>query len=316
MTRRLAADDAGIAEAVQILRAGGLVAFPTETVYGLGAVATDDGAVAVLLCALGRPSVNPLIVHVQDAATAARWAELSEHAQAVAGAFWPGPLTLVLPARAGSGLSARVTAGLPSVALRVPAHPLAQALLQAVDAPLAAPSANPSGRISPTTADHVLAGLGGRIAAALDGGACAVGVESTILDLTGPPRVLRAGGVGAAALAKALGQPVAQGVAAPQPERPTAPGQFDRHYAPKARLRLGASAAGEGEVWLGFGDGLQTWSLSPEGDLAEAAARLYATLHALDAAGIAAVAVAPIPDRGLGRAINDRLARAATLEAG
>jgi len=308
-TLRLAPDAAGLREAAAILARGGLVAFPTETVYGLGADAGDGKAVAGIYAAKGRPSFNPLIVHVPGPEEAERLAEVPPQARALMVAFWPGPLTLVLPLRAGAGLSPLVTAGLATVALRAPAHSLARALLGAVGRPLAAPSANPSGRVSPTTADHVLGGLGGRIDAVLDGGACEVGLESTILALDGGgPRLLRAGGLPLEALEAALGERVALDT---DPARVAAPGQMASHYAPRGRLRLGALAPEAGEVMLGFGPVPGDLSLSEAGDLREAAAGLFGALHRLDAMGAERIAVAPIPERGLGRAINDRLRRAA-----
>lgn len=310
-TLRLAPDDAGLDRAVALLAAGGCVAFPTETVYGLGADAKQDDAVARIYAAKGRPAHNPLIVHVPDVAAAADLADLTDAARALAAAFWPGPLTMVLPLRRGAGLSRLVTAGLDSVALRVPAAPVAQDLLRRCGLPLAAPSANPSGRISPTTADHVLAGLSGRIAAVIDGGPCAVGVESTILDLTGPPRLLRPGGITAEALSRVLDAPV---TSAPVTDdtAPVAPGMLASHYAPRARVRLDAEMTGPDEVLLGFGPVAgAALNLSPSGDLSEAAAGLFAALHRLDTDGAVAIAVSPIPDTGLGRAINDRLRRAA-----
>ncbi|MCA8883301.1 MAG: threonylcarbamoyl-AMP synthase [Rhodobacteraceae bacterium] len=311
-TRRLTGSAADVARAATVLRHGGLVAFPTETVYGLGADATSDAAVAGIYAAKDRPQFNPLIVHVPTAAAARDIARFSDLADRLAAAFWPGPLTLVLPLAAPGRLSRLVTAGLDSVALRVPAAPLAQALLRAADLPIAAPSANPSGRISPTTAAHVLAGLDGRIDALVDGGSCAVGVESTIVDLTGPPRLLRPGGVAAEDLEAALGQPLLGPETGPAPERPVAPGQLSSHYAPRARVRLNATGAVEGEVFLGFGPCPgATRNLSETGDLMEATANLFTALHDLDNLGAAAIAVAPIPDHGLGAAINDRLRRAA-----
>jgi L-threonylcarbamoyladenylate synthase len=306
--RLLPPDADGIAAASDLLRAGGLVAFPTETVYGLGACADNGRAVARVFAAKGRPAFNPLILHVPDAEAAGRLAEVPPAAADLMAAFWPGPLTLVLRLKAGAGVAPLATAGLPTVALRAPAHPVAQALLRAAGRPLAAPSANPSGRVSPTTASHVLQGLGDRIDAAIDGGACPVGVESTILALDPRPTLLRAGGLPVEALEAALGQPVA---AAADPAQPTAPGQLASHYAPRGTLRLGATAAEPGEVLLGFGPVGGDLSLSAAGDLQEAAANLFARLHALDAMGAARIAVAPVPDRGLGRAINDRLRRAA-----
>ncbi len=304
----LSADEAGIAAAAQILAAGDLVAIPTETVYGLAGDARSDTAVARIFEAKGRPSFNPLIVHVCDAAMARQYGVWSDTAQRLADAFWPGPLTLVLPLRADAGLSALVTAGQDSVALRVPAHPVARALLRAFGGPLAAPSANPSGHISPTRPKHVEDGLGGRIAAILDGGACGVGVESTILGLFGKPALLRPGGLPAEAVEAILDAPLARPA---EGGAITAPGQLRSHYAPKATLRLNAQTARPGETLLGFGPTSgAALNLSPSGDLTEAAANLFAHLHRLDRTA-AAIAVAPIPERGLGRAINDRLRRAA-----
>lgn len=315
-TRRLPPDARGIAEAAQRLAAGQLVAFPTETVYGLGADARNDRAVAGIFAAKERPRFNPLILHVAGLAEAAAIAEIGPVAARLAVAFWPGPLTLVLRQRPGAGISPLATAGLATVALRVPAHPVARALLSAFGGPVAAPSANPSGRVSPTRAGHVLEGLGGRIAAVLEGGACAVGVESTILAVQGREvRLLRPGGVPVEAVEALLGAPVVAAPAAAEgaAARPEAPGQLASHYAPRARLRLGAEGPRPGEVWLGFGPGPAGLNLSPAGDLVEAAANLFHLLRAADAAagegGV--IAVAPVPDRGLGRAINDRLARAA-----
>ena len=306
----LPASDAGVTRAAELIRGGQLVAFPTETVYGLGGDATDDLAVARIFDAKGRPRFNPLIVHLPDLAAAERVAVFDDIARNVAQAFWPGPLTLVLPLRAGAGLSPLVTAGLSTVAIRVPAHPLARALLRAVGRSVAAPSANPSGRVSPTRAAHVLDGLSGRIAAVLDGGACAVGVESTILGLAGPPALLRPGGIPAEALEAALGQRLAIGGSA---EKPSAPGQLASHYAPAAAVRLGAHAAETGEILVGFGPVKGDLSLSETGDMVEAAANLFHILREADAlAGPAGrIAFAPVPDHGLGRAINDRLRRAA-----
>jgi L-threonylcarbamoyladenylate synthase len=307
-TELLQAGAAGYGRAAEIWRAGGLVAFPTETVYGLGADARDDLAVARIFEAKGRPRFNPLIVHVESAARARDYVEWSDAAEIMASAFWPGPLTLVLPLREGAGLSPLVTADLPTLAIRVPAHPVARALLQAFGGPVAAPSANPSGRISPTEAGHVMAGLAGRIEAVVDGGACPVGVESTILGLAGDPVLLRPGGVPVEALEAALGQPIARRV---EGETLSAPGQMRSHYAPGAKVRLEAEAARPGEVMLGFGPVEADLNLSRAGDLTEAAANLFHHLHALDAIGAEGIAVSPIPETGLGRAINDRLRRAA-----
>jgi len=311
-TEILAADGPGFARATELLRQGALVAFPTETVYGLGADARQGQAVAAIYEAKGRPSFNPLIAHVHSAEAAQRYVQWNDAAERLAQAFWPGPLTLVLPLRDGHGISPLVTAGLETLGLRVPAHPAGQALLQALDGPVAAPSANPSGRISPTTAAHVAGGLGGRIAAILDDGACGVGLESTIIGLAGPePMLLRPGGLAAEEIEAVLGRKlVMRNVHDPL----TAPGQLLSHYAPGASVRLNASAAAPGELFLGFGPmgNAQTCdlNLSETGDLAEAAANLFGHLHRLDALG-QPIAVAPIPDHGLGAAINDRLRRAA-----
>ncbi|PTE16429.1 L-threonylcarbamoyladenylate synthase [Pseudogemmobacter blasticus] len=310
-TKTLAATDAGILQAANLLRSGRLVAFPTETVYGLGGDARQDETVARIFAAKGRPRFNPLIVHVPSLAAAERVAVFDARARAVATAFWPGPLTLVLPQRSGAGLSPLVTADLPTVAVRVPAHPVARALLEAFGGPLAAPSANPSGRVSPTRAAHVLAGLAGQIAAVLDGGACAVGVESTILGLDGDsPRLLRPGGLPLEALEAALGQQIASGGSA---AKPNAPGQLASHYAPAAVVRLNAHAAETGEILVGFGPVRGDLTLSAAGDLVEAAAALFHLLREADAlAGPGGrIAFAPVPETGLGRAINDRLRRAA-----
>ncbi len=308
-TELLAPDEGGLARAAAIWRAGGLVALPTETVYGLAADARQGRAVARIFAAKERPRFNPLIVHLPDAAAARQLADWPRDAARLADAFWPGPLTLVLPLRPGHGLSPLVTADLPTVALRVPAHDVARAALHAFGGPLAAPSANPSGRISPTTAAHVLSGLGGRIEAVIDGGPCPVGVESTIVSLAGDPALLRPGGVPAEAVEAALGRPLAPPEAA-APDRPGAPGQLASHYAPRAAVRLDATERRAGEVLLGFGAIAGDLTLSASGDLAEAAANLFGHLHALDARG-QPIAVAPVPKTGLGQAINDRLRRAA-----
>ena len=308
-TETLVATAEGLARAAQILSGQGLVAFPTETVYGLGGDARSDLAVARIFDAKGRPRFNPLIVHVPDLAAARRFALFDARAEAVAAAFWPGPLTLVLPLREDASLSPLVTAELDTVAIRVPAHPVAQALLRAFGGPLAAPSANPSGRVSPTRAAHVIDGLAGRIDAVLDGGTCAVGVESTILGLVGEPALLRPGGVPTEALEAMLG-PLSIGGNA---EKPNAPGQLASHYAPGATVRLNAKTALPGEVRLGFGAGAADLNLSVSGDLIEAAANLFHMLREADRLAQAGqtIAVAPIPEHGLGRAINDRLRRAA-----
>ena len=308
-TETLPVDAAGIERAAALLADGALVGLPTETVYGLGADARQGHAVARIFEAKRRPRFNPLIVHVADAAAARRLVRWPHAAEILATAFWPGPLTLVLPLREDAGLSELVTAGLPSLAVRVPAHPVAQRLLHAFGGPIAAPSANPSGRISPTSAAHVLAGLSGRIEAVLDGGPCAVGLESTIVGLIDEtaPALLRPGGLPAETIEQPLGQRLAR---PDNSATPTAPGQMTSHYAPRAPLRLNARTAQPGEVLLGFGPIECDLNLSPSRDLAEAAANLFAHLHALDATG-RPIAVSPIPDSGLGRAINDRLRRAA-----
>ncbi|WP_319826194.1 L-threonylcarbamoyladenylate synthase [Thalassovita sp.] len=307
-TALLSPDDTGIFRSSEILSAGGLVALPTETVYGLGADARNDHAVARIFQAKGRPRFNPLIVHVASAAVARRYVDWSDTAQTLAEAFWPGALTLVLPLRADAGLSPLVTAELPTLAIRVPAHPVAQRLLTAFDGPVAAPSANPSGKISPTTAQHVIDGLSGRIEAILDGGPCPVGVESTIVGLAGAPTLLRPGGIASEDIETTLGHPLAQ---RNQSDPLTAPGQMLSHYAPGARVRLNATSITPGEVLLGFGPVACTLNLSETGNLVEAAANLFHHLHALDATAPDGIAVSPIPLTGLGIAINDRLARAA-----
>lgn len=300
-TERLAADAPGIARAVEILRAGGLVAFPTETVYGLGADARNDRAVARIFEAKGRPAFNPLIIHVSGIAMAEEYGVLPPDALAVLRPVWPEALSVVVPLRENSALSPLVTAGQPSVALRCPTSPVAQALIVAFGGPLAAPSANPSGRVSPTTADHVLAGLAGRIDAVIDGGPSASGLESTIVGFLGhQPVLLREGGF-QTDLPRAT----------EARDAPVAPGQLASHYAPLASVRLNATEARAGEFLLGFGPVKGDLSLSDTGDLVEAAARLYSALHEADAIGVTRLAVAPIPDEGLGRAINDRLRRAA-----
>ena len=307
-TKILHNDATGIGRASALLQNGQLVAFPTETVYGLGADARDGSAVAAIYEAKGRPRFNPLIVHLPDLDAARRIGQLNDTAMTLAQAFWPGPLSLVVPLRPDHGLSGLVTAGLDTVALRVPAHPLAKALLRSFGGPLAAPSANPSGRISPTKADHVLSGLQGRIAAVLDGGDCHVGLESSIVDPATPPRLLRPGGLSKDAIEACIRAPL-QGAQAGQV---TSPGQLTSHYAPNAKLRLNAVTKRPDEVHLGFADIPGDISLSRAGDLREAAARLFGCLHELDLDG-RAIAVAPVPDDGLGQAINDRLKRAAAM---
>jgi len=296
--------------AADALRRGELVAFATETVYGLGADATNGQAVAAIYEAKGRPSFNPLIVHVPTAEAAMRLGQFNADARKLAGAFWPGPLTIVVERAAGCAVSELVSAGLNSIAIRVPGHEGARRLLEAAGVPVAAPSANRSGQISPTRPEHVLAGLEGRIWGVLDMGACEVGLESTIVSCLGEePVLLRPGGISREQLDVVLGKPVS--IDAGNPLAPVAPGQLESHYAPNARVRLNATSAREGEVMLGFGNVDGAMNLSPSGDLKEAAANLFAMLHALDTTGAAAIAVAPIPDIGLGAAINDRLNRAA-----
>ena len=311
-TELLAPYAAGIARAASLLAAGRLVAFPTETVYGLGADAGDGRAVRAIFAAKARPAHNPLIVHLASADAAAGLARMDDRARALARRFWPGPMTLVLPLAPGAALAREVTAGLATVAIRVPAHPAARALLTRTGRALAAPSANPSGRMSPTRAAHVLDGLGGRIAAVVDGGPAEMGVESTIIGLdSGPARLLRPGALTVEEIEAAMAAPLA----GPEGGGVTAPGQLASHYAPTARLRLNAAAPHPGEVWLGFGPGSAEaqLTLSARGDTDEAASRLFEVLRAADArAGPdGRIAVAPIPEAGLGRAINDRLRRAA-----
>lgn len=308
-TLRLDPDAAGIAKAAELLCSGRLVSFPTETVYGLGADATNGRAVAAIYAAKGRPSFNPLIAHVAEAEQAFELIDLPDAGRKLAEAFWPGPLTLVGKVRAG-GVSELVTAGLPTLAVRVPAHPLARRLLSEVARPVAAPSANPSGRVSPTTAEHVLSGLLGRIDAVLDGGPCEVGLESTIVGFHGEvPVLLRPGGLPVEDIEACLGIEVATS----DSSEITAPGQLSSHYAPGAPLRLNATVPKDGEVYLSFGDAPEgDLSLSSGGSLTEAAANLFRCLHEADAIAQGRnIAVAPIPETGLGIPINDRLRRAA-----
>ena len=297
----LAATPDAIAEAARLLRAGALVAFPTETVYGLGADALDDGAVRRIYAAKGRPSFNPLIVHVPDLVAAERIAVFDQDARDLAARFWPGPLTLVLPLRADAGIASLVTAGLDTIAIRVPRHRAMQALLAASGAPLAAPSANASNGLSPTRAEHVASSLGARVPLIVDDGACAAGVESTIL---AGRTILRPGPISAADLPFPVTRRAEGGAI-------TAPGQLATHYAPVKPLRLDATAARTGEWLIGYDSIIGDDTLSASGDLTEAAARLFDALHRADASAAAGIAVAPIPRHGLGEAINDRLARAA-----
>ncbi|MDH3473030.1 MAG: L-threonylcarbamoyladenylate synthase [Rhodospirillales bacterium] len=308
-----AQDDAAIAEAAAILRAGGLVAFPTETVYGLGADATNSRAVAAIFEAKGRPRFNPLIVHLAEAEAAEELVVLDPAARDLMVRYWPGPLTLVLPRGPDCPVSLLCSAGLDSLALRVPGHAVARRLLAETGRPLAAPSANASGQVSPTTAAHVLRSLDGKLPLILDGGPCPLGLESTVLDLTGAvPALLRPGAVTREELESFLGslaEPGAEGA-------PKSPGQLESHYAPALPLRLDATDAGPDEALLAFGPApprgaAVVLNLSPAGDLAEAAANLFAHLRALDRPGLAAIAVMPLPEQGLGAAINDRLRRAA-----
>jgi len=304
-----AAEPLTVAEAAALLRAGRVCAFPTETVYGLGADATNPDAVLAIYETKGRPRFNPLIVHCANLGMARGIAEFSPLALKLA-RFWPGPLTLVLPLKAGAGLSDIVTAGLDTVGIRVPDHPLALELIATVGRPLAAPSANPSGKLSPTTAEQVRKGFAGRVPV-LDGGPCRAGVESTILAVTGDEAVqLRAGALARATIAQAIGRPVA---VAAHDAKVAAPGMLASHYAPNARLRLNADRPEAGEAYLAFGPTAHAAAanLSPSGDLHEAARHLFSVLHALDATGVHRIAVAPIPMIGLGEAINDRLKRAA-----
>ena len=300
---------AAVEEAARSIRAGRLVAFPTETVYGLGADATDDRAVAAVFEAKGRPRFNPLIVHVADRETAEALAVFDDRARRLAGRFWPGPLTLVLPRAPDSPVSWLASAGLDTLALRWPAHPLAEALIRAAGRPLVGPSANRSGRLSPTTAAHATAELGDRVTTVLDGGQCRFGLESTVVALgDGTPVLLRPGALEAEAIESEVGALAEPALSAGDEPRP-APGMLLRHYAPDSPLRMEAASARPGEAMLGFSTVDGDLNLSPSGDVAEAAANLFAMLRRLD--GGVGIAVAPIPERSLGRAINDRLRRAA-----
>lgn len=305
-TQCLAYDVSALAEAARLIASGQPVAVATETVYGLAADATNPRAVAAIYAAKGRPSFNPLIVHVASLAAAEAIAEFDDGARALAEAFWPGPLTLVLPLLPQSGIASLATAGLATVAVRVPAHRAIRGLIKASGKPLAAPSANASGAISPTRAGHVLMSLGGRIPLVIDDGPCPEGLESTIVQTGATPRLLRPGPVTAAAVAAVIGQPLANAV-----DGVIAPGQLASHYAPAKPLRLNA-AEGERDEWLiGFGAVPGDDTLSASGDLVEAAANLFDALHGADASAKPKIAVAPVPEEGLGAAINDRLARAA-----
>lgn len=304
--------EADLTQAAELLRAGKLVAFPTETVYGLGADASNGQAVAAIFEAKGRPQFNPLIVHVASLEAAEAFGRFNDVSRQLADAFWPGPFTLVLPRTEDCPASPLVSAGLPTIALRVPASGTAQELLGRCGLAIAAPSANLSGSVSPTTAAHVLEGLGTRIGAVIDGGPCSVGVESTIVGFQdGAPVLLRHGGVSREDIEVIVG-PIAL---FSDPDRPHSPGQLLSHYAPQAPIRLDAEAPGDDEAFLAFGPGVKesatTLNLSPSSDLREAAANLFAFLRRLDAMDNAGIAVMPIPEVGLGAAINDRLRRAA-----
>jgi L-threonylcarbamoyladenylate synthase len=321
-TRMVPADAKAITEAARILSGGGLVAFPTETVYGLAADATNGAAVARLYAAKGRPTFNPLIVHVADPAAARRLGTFDAAASTLAAAFWPGPLTLVLPKADHCPMAELATAGLDTIAVRVPAHPVAHALIEAAGRPLVAPSANRSGHVSPTTSAHVAADLGGRIDLILDAGPTPIGVESTIVAcLSEGPVLLRPGGVARAAIERVLAAPLGEALSA-QADAPQAPGMLASHYAPATRLRLDADAVEPREALLAFGptlppgaaQAIAVLNLSPAGDLVEAAANLFAHLRALDRAGARAIAAMPVPREGLGEAINDRLTRAAAVK--
>jgi L-threonylcarbamoyladenylate synthase len=303
-----------LGRAAAALREGKLVAFPTETVYGLGGDATSDRAVAAIYAAKGRPTFNPLIVHVSNFTAAAKLVETTAQAERLAQAFWPGALTLVLPRKPRCGISLLVSAGLDSIAIRVPAHPAAQGLLAMSGLPLAAPSANPSGKVSPTRAEHVAAGLSDKVALIIDGGPCKVGVESTVLSLLeSTPRILRPGGITAEQIGAVLDTGIAM-APAPVTGALRSPGQLESHYAPGLPVRLDALDPHPGEALLGFGPRaprMATLNLSAAGDLEEAAANLFAMLRALDRPDFSGIAVMPIPEAGLGVAINDRLRRAA-----
>jgi L-threonylcarbamoyladenylate synthase len=320
-TQILPAGAATVATAARYLAAGRLVAFPTETVYGLGADATNPAAVARLYQAKGRPSCNPLIAHVRDIAAARQIARFDATAMALADAFWPGPLTLVLPKANGCAVADLATAGLDTIAIRLPAHPLAREILRVFGGPVVAPSANLSGHVSPTTAAHVQSDLAGRIDLIVDGGAVEVGVESTIVGCFDEPMLLRPGGLPRGEIERLLGRPLKQPPHDPEgaSAQPLAPGMLASHYAPHTRVRLGAENIAPGEALLAFGSNAvpgvdaatAVMNLSAQGDLSEAAANLFGYLRALDAKGARAIAVMPVPHHGLGEAINDRLRRAA-----
>lgn len=315
-----ASDDA-LVRAAAFLRSGGLVAFPTETVYGLGADARNNDAVARVFAAKDRPSFNPLIVHVTDLAAAGTLGEISKFAVALAERFWPGPLSFVLPRLPDSGLSLLVSAGLDTVALRAPAHPVARDLLARFGGPIAAPSANRAGEVSPTLAAHVVESLGDAPDLILDGGQCTVGLESTVIDLCGErPAILRHGAVTREQLEEQIGTIADASI--PEPgAAPRSPGQIARHYAPAIPIRINATDPRPDEAFIAFGETptgntSAIRNLSPSGDLIEAAARLFTTLRELDRPEFAGIAVAPVPETGIGRAINDRLRRAAAAHTG
>jgi L-threonylcarbamoyladenylate synthase len=318
----VAPDAASIDRAAKLLIEGSLVAFPTETVYGLGGDASNEHAVAAIFEAKGRPQFNPLISHVLGSVEARQFVEWNETADRLAARFWPGPLTFVLPRAKNSGIALLATAGLDTVAIRAPSHPVAQALIRAAGRPIAAPSANRSGAVSPTTAAHVAESLGDRVSLILDGGPCLVGVESTVLDLSANrPTLLRPGGATREAIEAVIG-PIALSDALPTGDTPRAsPGQLESHYAPSRPVRLDATSVTADEGLLAFGSvapagAMLTYNLSPTGNLAEAAANLFAQMRALDRPGIGRIAVMPIPQTGLGLAINDRLRRAAAGDRG
>lgn len=315
MPEPVSVSNEAIATAAGLLRDGHCVAFPTETVYGLGADATNPDAVAAIYEAKGRPHFNPLIIHVATIEAARKLVQFSETAELLAQFFWPGALTLVLPRKDDCPVCLLAGAGLDSLAVRIPAPETARALLTAAGVPIAAPSANPSGAVSPTTASHVAEGLGEKVAMILDDGPCATGIESTIIDLTGPtPTILRPGGVTAEGIEAVIGK-ITDATGHSSDDAPRAPGQLSSHYATTIPLRMEVTMPEASEALLAFGPDLPetngpALNLSPTGDLREAAANLFAMMRALDQSGCSAIAVMPIPDHGLGHAINDRLRRA------
>lgn len=304
-------DDKGIAKAAKLLLRGDVVAFPTETVYGLGADATDDLAVAKIYETKGRPSFNPLIIHLPSIRAIERYAILPDIGIKLADTFWPGAMTLVLKRKQNCKLSKLVSAGLDTVAVRIPAHAGARDLLRVIDRPIAAPSANASGKLSPSEAEHVKQSLDGRLKLILDGGPCPVGLESTIIDVsTDTPALLRPGGLSTEAIEAILGRPLIHAIS--DDHAPKSPGMLSSHYAPNSQIRLNVTELERDEVLLGFGDiDKASFNLSPTGDLTEAAANLFKMLHDIDKSSSGKIAISPIPDKGLGLAINDRLKRAA-----